>query len=574
MEDKAAPISQVTFINETINPTQVDELIISLRFSIETREQTLRKLTFLALFQKQLILKMFYLGIIPTLTEILRTAEAQDPVYLLSVDLLSLLTNHVESISSEAQINMVVIPLLDMLESKNPSMFNSAKTALLALLSGSGSACLCVAKSGFIERCYDAFESSRPNQSKKCYAEVLQALISGTDAVENGTMPRKMLASLQRLSVVVAEDAPTAKVVNSVATLLKRRIDKALMMGTLMETEEERWEKEKKWAEELERRKEDSLEPYGGRRGREIESDRLSMSLSESEEAKKDKKEKKKDKKDKKDKKKKDKEKEKEKEKDFDLMSLSKIESELSDVSSIYSMKLKRSASASGSPSATMSRTPSVSTTKRREVIRQPIVVVTNVEEEIDPTTLTFQFPNPGKCTSSRNVVECLGAATSCVAINEEFGTGIWHVELKFIQPHAQQSFGICDFSYVIPGDYRPGRDFHSAGYYGTDSAPMRHGKQWHLMNERFGDGDIVAVEMDFESNPTQAHFFVNGNQQKTTFTHIPAPLKVVFELCEPKAKVEVVRVARVSESNAKPWIDTRKSEVPVQWGTFGKRRA
>ncbi|KAH7825341.1 uncharacterized protein MONOS_573 [Monocercomonoides exilis] len=185
-----------------------------------------------------------------------------------------------------------------------------------------------------------------------------------------------------------------------------------------------------------------------------------------------------------------------------------------------------------------------------------------NITKEVDVKKLSFKTPSGIKCDIKQNVVTAIKTNPTTILIDKVINEGVWVCEFIFSQTQKQATFGFGDASFKPPSDYRPGRDFHSCGYYLADNSPIRQDGIWALNNGTWNDGDTVSIEVDMTVKPRVAHFFLNGLQAKGTILNIPKEIKFMALLGIPGASFEVSRLAKLELTNAMPL----PQEVKMKW--------
>ncbi|KAK2960429.1 putative Transmembrane protein 222 [Blattamonas nauphoetae] len=186
--------------------------------------------------------------------------------------------------------------------------------------------------------------------------------------------------------------------------------------------------------------------------------------------------------------------------------------------------------------------------------------------EEIDVhQELFFLNPTPDcAIVDTANKVVMIEDETCTIGIDHVIDEGVWRLELRFFNTDKVRSVGIVSAYMDIPPQYRLGSDASSVGYYGING-PIRYDKRWTATNQAFFDRDIIAIEVDMDTDPRSCVFWVNGVQQMLFARKIPDAVRFAFQLYYAGSSCEILCLKKLAVSSYKKIWGRKTDDVLLQ---------
>ncbi|KAK2946170.1 hypothetical protein BLNAU_18914 [Blattamonas nauphoetae] len=189
----------------------------------------------------------------------------------------------------------------------------------------------------------------------------------------------------------------------------------------------------------------------------------------------------------------------------------------------------------------------------------------------IHPEMPSLVFTDPSHFRVEDNLLTSTGLATnerlwrikpkwSSFLISEPIHEGIVAVSFTFLSvdnPDTECRFGLIDGTTLIPekgqklGDVKNSIALSSTGelhFLGS------HEENRHLVSSGVGNNESLVVEINMDSNPRTAQFFVNGKSATAVVVDLPESVRVGFSAKGVGMRVRFDRITTLSEGN--PFTD------------------
>ncbi|KAK2946302.1 hypothetical protein BLNAU_18752 [Blattamonas nauphoetae] len=191
-----------------------------------------------------------------------------------------------------------------------------------------------------------------------------------------------------------------------------------------------------------------------------------------------------------------------------------------------------------------------------KQDVGENVVKVSNTKYSFLPFTSEYlkQDDNTITAITTQN--------SSTAVIDMKISKSIWRCELIFHKSTVDRFIGFVDGSFEVPSFYWAGSDNHSVGFSGPNGHVYHNGKSTEGAHP-FADDVKVKVEINMESQPRQAFFFVDDEQQDVHICNLPEEVYFCGSLLIPDSSFEVLSVVNVPhESQAKP----TPNSTPIEW--------
>ncbi|KAA6367137.1 MAG: hypothetical protein EZS28_037336 [Streblomastix strix] len=161
--------------------------------------------------------------------------------------------------------------------------------------------------------------------------------------------------------------------------------------------------------------------------------------------------------------------------------------------------------------------------------------------------------------------------AETTIAIDPIITEGISRVEIVFQDTRGYCfSLGIADASCSFDADNEPsddGNDKNIVQYlHGLEYGEINHIARNTIGNERYDDGQRIAIEVDMTTDPRRATFFVDNVEQPNYVIGIPSEIRFWVYTWEKLSSFTILKFEKLVQSTAKGVEGSKALEWGKEW--------